>query len=246
MTKVNVRKEFGAAVRAFRQRLGISQETLAERADLHRTYVTDVERGARNISLESISRLAQALDLSISSLFSAPVASSSQSDPGWTRVQDTVDILLVEDDPKDVELAVQAFTAARFSNQMDIVSDGQAALDFLFCEGPFVKRVPIASRTQVVLLDLHLPILHGLEVLKRLRADRRTRALQVVVLTNSRDSADVKAALQLGAEAYIVKPLNFQSFSSVTPQLSNFSWRLLHSSDAPSGGKIPRRKTLKG
>src|SRR5579863_8979154 len=72
LTKANVKKEFGAAVRAYRQQLGISQETLAERAELHRTYVTDVERGARNLSLESISRLAQALDLSISCLFPPP------------------------------------------------------------------------------------------------------------------------------------------------------------------------------
>jgi transcriptional regulator with XRE-family HTH domain len=95
MTKADVRKEFGAAVRAFRQRLGISQETLAERADLHRTYITDVERGARNISLESISRLAQALNLSISSLFPPPRSNRALHDNLSAQDQDTVDILLV-------------------------------------------------------------------------------------------------------------------------------------------------------
>jgi len=89
-----------------------------------------------------------------------------------------------------------------------------------------------------------LPKLHGLEVLRLLRADDRTRNLQVIVLTSSRDSADVSAALRLGAEAYIVKPLDFQSFSSVTPQL-NFSWRLLNPPDAGSMSKASMRRNLK-
>jgi CheY-like chemotaxis protein/DNA-binding XRE family transcriptional regulator len=244
MTRANVKKEFGAAVRAFRQQMGISQETLAERAELHRTYITDVERGARNISLESISRLAHAMGLSISSLFPPPSSSDLERGASRAPVQSTVDILLVEDDPKDVELTVQAFKGARLSNRVDIVSDGQAALDFLFCQGPFARRVDIADHDRVVLLDLHLPKLHGLEVLKRLRTDQRTRALRVVVLTNSRDNDHVREALQLGAVAYIVKPLDFQSFSSVTPQL-NFSWTLLSSPGQPRTVKASARRDLK-
>src|SRR5690349_20856564 len=102
MTTPDVKKEFGAAVRAHRLRLGISQETLAERAELHRTYVTDVERGARNLSLESISRLARALDISIGSLFS-PFPAANDKSGAYPLA---IDVLLVEDDPKDIELTV--------------------------------------------------------------------------------------------------------------------------------------------
>ncbi len=226
MTKANVKKEFGAAVRAYRLRLGISQETLAERAELHRTYITDVERGARNISLESISRLARALDLSVSSLFSGPGSARLGRVKSPGAQAETVDILLVEDDPKDIELTTEAFGAARLSNRMDVVQDGAAALDFLFREGQYARR-KTAEGPLVVLLDLHLPKIHGLEVLRRLRADERTRTLQVVVLTTSRNDADLREALRLGAAAYIVKPLDFQTFSSITPQL-NLSWTLLN------------------
>lgn len=223
MTKSNVKKEFGAAVRAFRKRLGISQEALAERAELHRTYVTDVERGARNLSLESISRLARALNLSISSLFSPPRPGAAR------RARPALDILLVEDDERDVELALEAFALAGLSNPVQVVRDGAAALDFLFGRGAFADRRR-AAPPLIVLLDLHLPKLHGLEVLSRIRKSARTRSLHVVVLTTSRESADVHEALRLGAAAYIVKPLSFKSLSSVTPQL-NFGWALLAQSN---------------
>jgi CheY-like chemotaxis protein len=225
MTKADVKSEFGAAVRAHRQRLGISQETLAERAELHRTYVTDVERGARNISLESISRLARALDLSISSLFSTAPDSGFRRVPRMGSKLPGADILLVEDDPRDIELTLAAFAAARLSNHVEVVRDGAAALDFLFNEGDGAGRK--SSRDPlIVLLDLHLPKVHGLEVMRRLRTKAPARPLQVVVVTNSRQDADLQEALRLGAEAYIVKPLNFQALSSITPQL-NCSWVLL-------------------
>jgi len=225
LTKANVKKEFGAAVRAYRQQLGISQETLAERAELHRTYVTDVERGARNLSLESISRLAQALDLSISSLFPPPRLGRTEERESILARQHMPHILLVEDDEKDVELTLEAFAAARLSNPVKVIRDGPAALDFLLGRDPYVRRRQ-PEHPLVVLLDLHLPKLHGLEVLRAIRKDPRTRNLQVVVLTNSRDSADVREAMRLGAQAYITKPLNFVSLSSVTPRL-NFGWTLL-------------------
>jgi CheY-like chemotaxis protein/DNA-binding XRE family transcriptional regulator len=225
MTKSNVKKEFGAAVRAHRLRLGFSQETLAERAQLHRTYVTDVERGARNISLDSISRLAGALDLSISSLFSA-AASGEKTEPLPQGGEQNVDILLVEDDPADIELALSAFKTARLSNRIEVVQDGSEALDFLLQKGRYASR-KLSKGPLVVLLDLHLPKMHGLEVLQRLRGENLTRTISVVILTNSRQDADVRQALRLGAQAYVVKPLNFRSLSLVTPQL-NFSWALLN------------------
>jgi two-component system response regulator len=244
MTGANVRKEFGAAVRAYRQQLGLSQETLAERAELHRTYITDVERGARNISLESISRLARALDLSISSLFPPPTSRRGDDQKASTAAADAVDILLVEDDPKDVELTLRAFKEAGLSNRVEVVSDGQAALDFLFGEAAFAEGRQPSRRGLVVLLDLHLPKLHGLEILRRMRNTPLTSSTRVVVLTSSQDNADVTAALQLGAVAYIVKPLNFQSFSSITPKL-NFSWTLQNPERASSEVRVPGRRGLK-
>jgi CheY-like chemotaxis protein len=222
MSRFNVKKEFGATVRAFRRQLGISQETLAERAQLHRTYVTDVERGARNLSLESISRLANALELSISSLFPlSPAARHTDPPPG-------PDILLVEDDQKDLELALETFAGAGLSNPVQVACDGAAALDFLLGRGPYARRQQ-APRPLIVLLDLHLPKIHGLEVLRCMRKHPRLRRVKVVILTNSSDGGDVREALELGAAAYIVKPLSFKSLSSVTPQL-NFAWKLLDQS----------------
>lgn len=237
MIKANVRREFGAAVRAYRRYLGLSQETLAERAELHRTYVTDVERGARNLSLESISRLARALDLSISSLFSAPRQLPSERAKASPASPQVPDILLVEDDEKDVELALKAFASAGLTNPIQVVRDGAAALNYLHGRGAYASRRH-KPNPLVVLLDLHLPKVHGLEVLRSLRKDSRTRELQVAVLTNSRENADVREALRLGADAYIIKPLNFDSLSSVTPRL-NFRWTLVN----PTGPASPARSS---
>lgn len=243
MIRANVRKDFGQAVRAHRLRLGLSQESLAERAQLHRTYVTDVERGARNISLESISRLAAALELSISSLFDPAFRVGAEGCGGTPAISSRdLDILLVEDDPADVELTLAAFRAARLSNSIEVVRDGAAALDLLLQRGAYQHRKN-QPNPRLVLLDLHLPKVHGLEVLQRLRAEHHTRDLQVVVLTTSQKDSDVTRALRMGARAYIIKPLDFQAFSSVTPQL-DCSWLLRHPN--ASMGESTRPKRLSG
>jgi len=233
MTTPDVKKEFGAAVRAHRLRLGISQETLAERAELHRTYVTDVERGARNLSLESISRLARALDISIDLLFSpfsaANSFASANDKPG--AYPQAIEVLLVEDDPKDIELTVEAFAQAKFSKRIEVVRDGSAALDYLLRRGPAARRRREA-RPQVVLLDLFLPKVSGLEVLREIRKHEATQGLPVVILTNSRSSTHLKQAIGLGATAYILKPVDFENFSAVTPRL-NFYWTLLNRNPQP-------------
>jgi CheY-like chemotaxis protein len=223
----NLKKDFGAAVRAHRLRLGYSQGRLAERAGLHRTYVTDVERGARNISLESMARLARALEMSISSLFvkPEPSASSSRATPAHAR------ILLVEDDPNQVAVTLRAFRHARLINPIEVVSNGAAALDCLFGEGAFARQRKHHGPV-VVLLDIGLPKMNGLEVLRRLRSDIRTRGVRIVMLTQPLQEGDVRAALRLGADAFLPKPLDFQAFSSVTPQL-NFSWTLLRGPKGP-------------
>lgn len=226
MQKVDVKKIFGTSVKAWRKRKGFSQEELAERAALHRTYISDVERGARNLSLESITRLARALEISVATLF-PPERPNGKSDPirNNGHAREFVDILLVEDSADDVALTLHAFKQARFANRVHVVSDGAEALDYIFLRGKYSKPRPVA-RPQVVLLDLNLPKVGGLEVLRQIKADERTRAISVVILTISEMFRNFDECERLGAASYIVKPLNFHRLSLITPQL-NLDWALL-------------------
>jgi CheY-like chemotaxis protein/DNA-binding XRE family transcriptional regulator len=229
MEMIDMRKQFGAEVKRRRTGLGLSQEQLAEHADLHRTYVSDVESGKRNPSLASIDRLARALGASLGSVFAALEAETNGgTGTGDAEINRQVDILLVEDNPGDVELTLAAFSRAKLANPVQVANDGAAALDFLFCRGQFANRRP-ENRPQIVLLDLNLPRIHGLEVLKQIRAHPRTRSIHVVVLTISRRDDHIEEALRLGAASYIVKPVDFQNLSEVTQKLS-FRWALLDAS----------------
>jgi len=205
-------KSFGARVRVWRDRLGISQEKLAELAGLHRTYISDVERGARNISLNSINKLAAALKVSAATL----LLDTEQALPGKL-----IDILLVEDDPNDVELTLAALRSANMLNRIHVEQDGAAALNYLAGGG---DRVP--HRPQLILLDLGLPKIDGIEVLRQVKSDPRTRLIPVIVLTVSSRSKDIAACKRLGADGYIVKPVDIQNLCVVTPQLS-MHWALL-------------------
>jgi len=210
--------QFGTAVKSLRRHLGFSQEELAGRAGLHRTYIPDIERGARNVSPQSIEKLAAALQSSIPTLFSggsiAPVSP-----------EQCVEILLVEDDPRDVELTLKAFARAGIANPVQVARDGAEALDFAFRTAAWAGRNP-SHQPCVILLDLKLPKVDGLSVLRRLKADPRTQAIPVIVLTDSQENRDVIECRRLGVENYIVKPVDFHRLSSVTQQLS-FRWALL-------------------
>jgi CheY-like chemotaxis protein/DNA-binding XRE family transcriptional regulator len=217
---------FGAAVRFRRDHLGISQEELAGRAGLHRTYISDVERGARNVSLESINRLATALEFPLSSLFlHLEGASSEKSSLAPVSPDELVEILIIEDSVEDAELTIKALKDMRMTNRIRVVRDGAAALDFLFCKGEYAQRKH-HNRPHMILLDLGLPKIDGLEVLRQIKANPRTRTIPVVVLTVSSRDRDIAASQRLGADAYIVKPVDFQNLSGVTPQLS-LQWALL-------------------
>ncbi len=226
--KIDNKKSFGSTVKAWRKRLGISQEELAERANLHRTYVSDVERGARNLSLESITRMAHALQVCVADLFPTEAAGLPGRANGHSR--DQVDVLLVEDNRDDVALTLHAFQQARFANRVHVVSDGQEALDYLFSEDKFAGRA--TERPQLVLLDLYLPKVSGLDVLRHLKADERTRSVPVVILTISQVFSDFAECQRLGAETYLIKPLNFQRLSQITPRLS-LDWALVKPSLPP-------------
>jgi CheY-like chemotaxis protein len=216
---VDIQSRFGMAVRALRKQLGLSQEELAERAGLHRTYVADVERGARNLSLASIEKLARALDISIQALFSQAGGEAEH------MVTEAVDILLVEDDPDDVELTLEAFRAANLSNRVHVARDGAEALEFAFCTGRYKSRM-IQNRPQLILLDLKLPKVNGLEVLRQLKENKQTRSVPVVVLTASQRQQDLSESLRLGAQTYIVKPVQFNRLADVVPELK-LLWALL-------------------
>ena len=122
-----------------------------------------------------------------------------------------VEILLVEDSDEDAELTMRALQKQKLGNAMYRVSDGAAALDFLFARGPFAMRQGL-QMPRVVLLDLKMPKLNGLEVLRALKAEESTRQVPIVVLTSSKEDRDLKEAYELGVNSYIVKPVEFDKF----------------------------------
>jgi len=140
--------------------------------------------------------------------------------------QHQVEILLVEDNPTDAELTLRAFKARNFANQVFVARDGAEALDFFFGDGSHPLR-DIGVVPKVVLLDLKLPKVDGLEVLRRLKADEHTRTIPVVILTSSREEPDIAAAYRLGANSYIVKPVDFEAFARAVSEVGLY-WLLLN------------------
>jgi two-component system response regulator len=227
IAQTDLKKGFGAEVKRRRIQSGISQEKLAELADLHRTYISAVESGKRNLTLESIQRLAQALGASVGSFFAS--LEQAPQDPefasGDNSGASSGNILLVEDDPRDEQFTLAAFKQAKLANRVQVARDGAEALDFLVGTARHGKRAA-RTRPQVVLLDLQLPKVHGLEVLRRVKADPEARQVPIVVLTGSRNDRDMQEAMRLGANAYLLKPVDFHRFAEITPKLS-FRWALL-------------------
>lgn len=138
----------------------------------------------------------------------------------------TVEILIVEDTPQDLQLALRALKKANLTNRIHVARDGVEALEFIFCEGPHAGR-KIENGPKVILLDLKLPKVDGLEVLKRIKGDRRTQAIPVVVLTTSKEQTDVVESYRLGVNSYIVKPVNFERFAAAVQELGMY-WLLLN------------------
>ena len=137
-----------------------------------------------------------------------------------------VEILLVEDNPNDVELTVHALKKNNLANHIEIVRDGAEALDFLFGRGAYEGR-DLESGPKVVLLDLKLPKVDGLEVLRQIRADVRTKSLPVVVLTSSREERDIAQSYNLGVNSFVTKPVDFEQFTEAVRQLGLY-WLLLN------------------
>lgn len=137
-----------------------------------------------------------------------------------------VEILLVEDNPNDVELALHALRAHKIANHIEVVRDGAEALDFVFGTGPYAGR-KLESGPRVILLDLKLPKVDGLEVLRQIKSNPQTQVIPVVVLTSSAEDRDIVESYKLGVNSYITKPVDFEQFSEAVRHLG-FYWLLLN------------------
>ena len=139
---------------------------------------------------------------------------------------DSMTILLVEDNPDDEALTLRALRQNNIMNKVDVVRDGAEALDYLLCQGAHKARDP-SQKPAIVMLDLKLPKLDGLEVLRRIRAEERTRLLPVVILTSSREEQDLISGYSLGANSYIRKPVDFKQFVNAVGQIGLY-WLVLN------------------
>lgn len=139
---------------------------------------------------------------------------------------EVVEILLVEDNPNDEELTLHAFRKYHLTNRLQVVRDGEEALDFIFARGQFANR-NVQNGPKVILLDIKLPKVDGLEVLRQIKADERTRKIPVVLLTSSREERDILAGYSNGANSYIVKPVDFEQFTEAVRTLGMY-WLLLN------------------
>ncbi len=137
-----------------------------------------------------------------------------------------IEILMVEDNPTDAELALRALKKSNLANKVFWVKDGAEALDFIFAAGKYSNR-DINVKPKVILLDLRLPKVDGMEVLRRIRSDERTKLIPVVILTSSREDKDIVESYRLGANSYIVKPVEFENFSKTVSELGYY-WLLLN------------------
>ena len=137
----------------------------------------------------------------------------------------SVDILLVEDNPPDAELAIRALKKNNSANHLIWVKDGVEALDFLFCKGKYKDKSP-ANLPRVILLDLHLPKLNGIEVLKKIKNNKKTRYIPVVILTSSTSEKDIAGGYESGVNSYVSKPVDFESFSKIIQELGEYWLKL--------------------
>ncbi len=146
-------------------------------------------------------------------------------------VENGIEILLVEDNPNDVELTLHAFRKHKVTNRIHVARDGAEALDFLFGTGAYAGR-DVNHVPKLVLLDLKLPKVDGLEVLRRIRGDARTHLIPVTILTSSREERDIADGYNLGVNSYIVKPVDFEQFTEATRTLGMY-WLLLNQPPVP-------------
>ncbi len=227
---------FGLVVKELRRERSLSQEELANRSDLHRTYITDIEHGSRNVSIKNILKIANAIGVSLHELFSR-VERYSQS--GLTLVsqhlpneklhqRNPVEILLVEDDQSYIELTLHELQKARISNPIYIVRNGEEALQFLF-RGNATEHEDVQS-PKVILLDLNIPLINGFDLLEHIRKNKKTKDIPVVIITSSTSEVDKERCKRLGVEVYLTKPINMTDFEEIMSKFG-FHWLLLENEE---------------
>ncbi|MFY9791474.1 MAG: response regulator [Candidatus Sulfotelmatobacter sp.] len=146
-------------------------------------------------------------------------------------MSDAVEILLVDDSPEDVELTIRALRRHKIANDIEVVEDGAEALDFLFCRGAYKER-KFPHPPKLILLDLKLPKVDGLEVLRAMRADDRTKTIPVVILTSSKEQRDLITGYNLGVNAFVQKPVDFEQFGEAIRHIGMF-WMLVNQAPPP-------------
>ncbi|MDH5505628.1 MAG: response regulator [Anaerolineae bacterium] len=144
--------------------------------------------------------------------------------------ENNVEILMVEDNPNDEELALHALKSHNLAGKIEVLHDGEEALDYMFCTGKFKSR-QIKDAPKIILLDIKLPKINGLDVLKKLKEDERTKHIPVVVLTSSNQEKDIIKSYQLGVNSYIVKPVDYDNFTDTVKQIGQY-WLITNESPA--------------
>ena len=143
-------------------------------------------------------------------------------------MNDGVQILLVEDSASDAEMTIAALKKNNLANKLLHLKDGSAALDFIFCEGDYKSR-NMEDKPRLILLDLKMPKVNGIEVLEKIRSDARTKTIPVVMLTSSKEDPDIKKCYDLGVNSYVIKPVEFDEFQKVISSLGLF-WMIVNQS----------------
>ena len=141
--------------------------------------------------------------------------------------QSKVDLLLVEDNPNDAELAIRHLKKNNMANNLFHVKDGEEALEFIFSTGRYENQKELIQHPKIVLLDIQMPKVNGFEVLQKMKGDPRTQSIPVVILTSSKEDPDIQKCYELGANSYIVKPVNFERFAEAIINLGYY-WLLLN------------------
>lgn len=220
----SIQLHFGLVVKEIRRQYRLSQEELGNLCGLHRTYITDIEHGTRNVSLKNIFRITRALNISLSEFFSRMERYSSSSlhlvshQPASVKQTPLpIDILLIEDDQNFVDLTLHELQKGNIHNKVHVSRNGQDALDVIF--GSTFSDTSVKNIPRVVLLDLYLPFVNGIEVLERIRSNRATKDIPVVVLTSSTNQDDQRYCRTLGIEEFLSKPINVGEFNAVMQRL---------------------------
>lgn len=219
---MKLRQFVGAAVRDIRLGQDLTQEELANRSGLHRTYITDVERGNRNISIESIEKIASALRTPLSALFARSEELQTQGQGQPVRLMQhrpnrdavPVEILIAEDDRSFIDLTVHAFKNANVRNTVHTVHDGGEVLSFVHATGPYEKRssLPLPS---LIILDQNIPKGGALEVLERLRSHPASKETPVIVLTASQNDVNSMRKAGFSFVECVTKPVSVTDISRV-------------------------------